>query len=95
MTCVHQKVSTVIFIEKFSIIAKHRGYWSELCMTKTKPCASPASKPNKESVVSKRNVNSLMDGEFYVSQVRPWNNAPSCVAHDGQSMEVVFAPGAG
>ena len=55
----------------------------------------PQLQNQTESVVSKRNVNSLMDGEFYVSQVRPWNNAPSCVAHDGQSMEVVFAPGAG
>ena len=55
----------------------------------------PQLQNQTESVVSKRNVNSLMDGEFYTSEVRSWSNTPSCVTRGGPGMEVVFAPGTG
>ena len=46
--------------------------------------ASPALRPKKESGVSDRDINDLMDGESFMSEARPWSNTSQCAADIGQ-----------
>lgn len=53
-----------------------------------------ASRPKKEDRVSRREINSLMDGEAYLSEeARSWSSAPLCtLVYRQQDLAAVFAP---
>ena len=57
-----------------------------------KLCACLALRPKKEDRVSRREINSLMDGEAYLSEARSWSSAPLCTLVYRQDLAAVFAP---
>ena len=56
-------------------------------------CTCPALRPKKEPrVCSNRDINGVMDGGPYMSEVRSWSDTPACAADSGQDRAAVFTP---
>ena len=53
----------------------------------------PASRSNKESGVSDRNISSLLDGESDMSETKSWSDTPQSSAEGRQDLVGVFTPG--